>query len=602
MMTGRFKTCMGVLLGSALALLYALPCSAESSSDLDQMQRELQALKAEMESLRADLGSGKEEIKVQNDELLASKKEYSQLSEQVRGLKQADPAEVSTLKDQLKKELGVVPNVYNDLSRKIRIGFESRTRAEYANNFSQITDATINMWGPRSLSNGIWFSDGIASNEQSVVLQRTRLNVDADVHEHLRAFFQLQDSRFWGIEDGTVRNQGALVFDGVDWGQNTLDLHQGYVDVRKLFNYPMTMRVGRQEIIWGDHRMMGNFDWHTTARSWDAIRGMYDTEDYAAEAFAAVQFHDPGLNAATGSQDLTNTTVNPTRTENGVRQKSNDHQNYGFMWTFKKLVPDSTLQIMFLHDNDQLETRTVEGGASQVPPGARGNKKIYDGGYRIAGKVGKNIDYASESHYQLGRWEGTNHRAWATSVEGGYTFNEVGWKPRLGAEFDWSPGSGHNGGVEDHQKHSTFFNFYPTNHMHYGYMDQMAWMNMKGVRGQVKIKPTKKLVAWADVWGFWLDNVRDYWYNAAGVALRGYSANTNNPRTPDSHLGTELDLTAKYELYDNVALQAGYSHFFNGDYLDDTALFGDDPATVGVRRGHGDADSSWGYLQLAVGF
>ncbi|HCN20147.1 MAG TPA: hypothetical protein DIS73_07710, partial [Planctomycetia bacterium] len=157
MMTGRFKTCMGVLLGSALALLYALPCSAESSSDLDQMQRELQALKAEMESLRADLGSGKEEIKVQNDELLASKKEYSQLSEQVRGLKQADPAEVSTLKDQLKKELGVVPNVYNDLSRKIRIGFESRTRAEYANNFSQITDATINMWGPRSLSNGIWF-------------------------------------------------------------------------------------------------------------------------------------------------------------------------------------------------------------------------------------------------------------------------------------------------------------------------------------------------------------------------------------------------------------------------------------------------------------
>src|SRR3990167_6850465 len=323
MMTGRFKTCMGVLLGSALALLYALPCSAESSSDLDQMQRELQALKAEMESLRADLGSGKEEIKVQNDELLASKKEYSQLSEQVRGLKQADPAEVSTLKDQLKKELGVVPNVYNDLSRKIRIGFESRTRAEYANNFSQITDATINMRGPLSGSTAWPFSDGIASNEQSVVLQRTRLNVDADVHEHLRAFFQLQDSRFWGIEDGTVRNQGALVFDGVDWGQNTLDLHQGYVDVRKLFNYPMTMRVGRQEIIWGDHRMMGNFDWHTTARAWDAIRGMYDTEDYAAEAFGAIQRHDPLVDATANAQG-------------GWRQRDNDQQNYGFMWTFKK--------------------------------------------------------------------------------------------------------------------------------------------------------------------------------------------------------------------------------------------------------------------------
>ncbi|HHT9135557.1 MAG TPA: alginate export family protein, partial [Candidatus Avalokitesvara rifleensis] len=427
MMTGRFKTCMGVLLGSALALLYALPCSAESSSDLDQMQRELQALKAEMESLRADLGSGKEEIKVQNDELLASKKEYSQLSEQVRGLKQADPAEVSTLKDQLKKELGVVPNVYNDIARKIRIGFDSRTRAEYARNFAQITDATTNMWTPlepddssaRGAQRGLWqFSDGIASNDQTIVLQRTRINIDADVHDHLRAFFQLQDSRFWGVEAGTVRNQGALFQSGVDLGQNTLDMHQGYVDVRKLFNYPVTMRVGRQEIIWGDHRMMGNFDWDTIARSWDAIRGMYDTESHAAEAFAAIQRHDPAQNATTNSVG-------------GIRQRDNDRQNYGFMWTFKKLVPDSTLQLMFLHDNDQLEAEQSAITVNQTRSGSRGNAKIYDVGYRIAGKVGKNIDYASESHYQLGRFYGMNHRAWAASVEGGYTFNEVGWKPRL---------------------------------------------------------------------------------------------------------------------------------------------------------------------------
>ncbi|MEK7368641.1 MAG: alginate export family protein, partial [Planctomycetota bacterium] len=423
--------------------------------------------------------------------------------------------------------------------------------------------------------------------------QRTRLNVDADVNDHLRAFFQLQDSRFWGIENGTVRNQGYVNDGGTgDAGQNTLDLHQGYVDVRKLFNYPVTMRVGRQEIIWGNHRMMGNLDWHTIARSWDAIRGMYDTEDHAAEAFAAIQRHDP-------AQDAT------TNVQGGIRQKDNDRQNYGFMWTFKKLVPDSTLEIMFLHDNDQMTAVQSVATLNQIRPGSRGNAKIYDAGYRIAGKVGKNIDYASESHYQLGRFYGMNHRAWAASVEGGYTFNEVGWKPRLGAEFDWSPGSGHGRGHRRGQKHKTFFNFYPTSHLHYGYMDQMAWMNMKAFKTQIKVKPTKKLVAWADVWGFWLDNVHDNWYSAAGVvagaAMRGFTPGTA-ARNPSSHLGTELDLTAQYQLYDNVALQAGYSHFFNGDYLKDTASVGSDPATEGVRRGHGDSDSSWGYLQLAIGF
>ncbi|MEE9584346.1 MAG: alginate export family protein, partial [Candidatus Brocadiales bacterium] len=375
MMKGRFMTCMGVLLGGALTLLYALPCSADGSSGLEEMQKELQALKAEMESLRAGLDSGKEEIKVQNEELLASKKEYSQLSEQVRGLRQADPADVETLKDQIKQELGMVPNVYNDLARKIRIGLNFRTRGEYARNFGQITTQAGALSGPLS-GFGAWqFSDGISSNQQSVVSNRVRLSIDADVNEHLRAFFQLQDSRFWGVEatgfGNTARAQGLSTAGG-GAAQATLDMHQGYIDVRKLFDYPVTVRVGRQEIIWGDHRIFGSFGWHNIANSWDAIRAMYDTEDYAAEAWAAVVLHDPGIGRTANAQG-------------GVRQRSNDHQVYASMFTFKKLVPDGKLELMLITDNDQ---REQTGGGSGGRSYRTGNRKIWDGGFRIAGKVG----------------------------------------------------------------------------------------------------------------------------------------------------------------------------------------------------------------------
>ena len=592
MMTGPLKTCMGVFLGSALVLFNALPCSADGSSDLSEMQKELRALKAEVDTLRSDLSTDKEELKVQNDELLASKKEYSQLSEQVRGLRQADPGDVETLKDQIKREIGVIPNVYNDLSRKIRIGLNLRTRAEYARNFGQITTQAGALNGPAS-GFGAWqFSDGISSNQQSVVSNRVRLNIDADVHEHLRAFFHLQDSRFWGVENtglGSVaRAQGGGIGAG-NAGQNTLDMHQGYIDVRKLFDYPVTVRIGRQEIIWGDHRMFGSFGWHNIANSWDAIRGMYDTENYAAEAWAAITRHDPGLGRTTNPQG-------------GVRQKSNDHQVYASMFTFKKLVPDGTLQLMLMTDNDQWERPLVgaRAGRSQL---LGGNQKIWNAGFRVAGKVGKAIDYSGEYHEQWGKIAQANHRARAGYAAVGYTFHEVGWKPRVGLEGNWSPGSGHGPSNARGQKSRTFWNFYPTNHKHYGYMDQMAWMNMRAVRGSVKIKPTKKLVAWADVWGFWLDNVHDSWYNAAQAQMRGYTQPSNpNARNPSSHLGTEVDLTAKYKLYKNVGLQAGYSHFFTGDYIEDTNSVGTDPATSGLRRGHGDADSDWGYMQVTVGF
>jgi hypothetical protein len=54
--------------------------------------------------------------------------------------------------------------------------------------------------------------------------------------------------------------------------------------------------------------------------------------------------------------------------------------------------------------------------------------------------------------------------------------------------------------------------------------------------------------------------------------------------------GGEPDMTAKYKLFKNFGVVAGYSHFWAGDWLDDTSNGGDQ---TGV---------DWFYLQSTVKF
>ncbi len=567
MCKGRLKTCMKILMGIFVVFLYSMPSWAADDS-VAQMQQELRAMKAELEALRAEMKADKETIKAHDDELLASKQEFSQLSSEVRNWK-ANPEAVETLKDQIKKELGFVPNVYNELANKIRLGFELRTRGEYEDNWHallhHLPEAANATGGDNTTGVG---RGGGRSEDSTYVLNRVRFNIDADVHEHLRTFVQFQDSRFWGWEG---KNGHTYILEPVGFGtdnaNNRIDIHQAYVDIKKLFNPNLVFRVGRQEIIWGTpgpgdigHRVLGDFGWSNIGVTFDAIRAMWDTERYGAEAFASVlrKFENAG-----GGRD----------------RDDEDHRLFGGRFTFKKLIPNGTLELMYLMDNDQQEV-SIE----HTAPADTGEMEVHDAGFRAVGKVGKPVDYFAEYHYQIGDFRGNAHEAHAGVIGAGYKVDQIMWKPRFGYEFDWSPGdprpiqSGSN-------KHRTFHNFYPTNHAHYGYADLMAWKNMMGHRFQIKVFPTKKLTAWVDLWKFNIDQSRDAWYHAGQGPLR---AQSTFDRT--ENLGKEVDLTLNYSLYKNVGILTGYSRFLGG------------AAARRVDGSRSDGDTNWGFVQLTVSF
>ncbi|HTD88243.1 MAG TPA: alginate export family protein, partial [Candidatus Binatia bacterium] len=135
----------------------------------------------------------------------------------------------------------------------------------------------------------------------------------------------------------------------------------------------------------------------------------------------------------------------------------------------------------------------------------------------------------------------------------------------------------------------SFLNLFPTNHKFYGYMDFFAWKNIHNPSVSLKMQPDPKVTVQLDGHAFWLFSNEDAWYRANGVTqVRPVNAAA---RDADPFVGTEVDLTVGYVPVKWLKLQVGYSHFFAGQYLTDTAA---GPA--------GNDDADFGYLQAIIAF
>src|SRR5205814_1554923 len=184
------------------------------------------------------------------------------------------------------------------------------------------------------------------------------------------------------------------------------------------------------------------------------------------------------------------------------------------------------------------------------------------------------------------------HEAYMAVIQGGYTFSDTWATPRLALEYSY--GSGDSNPTDG--KHETFENLFPTNHKFYGYMDMLSLQNVHDVRGIFQLKPHKQVSLALEGHGFWLADTHDSFYNVGG-APRGGTASTPgtgygiNP-SYGNFLGTELDLIAGYAVTRYAQLEAGYGHFFTGDYIKQSLS---SPA-FGAR------DADFVYLQATISF
>ena len=407
------------------------------------------------------------------------------------------------------------------------------------------------------------FRANTPTSVNNFLLLRTRVHAGYSPADWLTVFGEGQNSSSSGDE----RNPNPQ-------SNGPFDLHQGYVRLGGTHDLPLSLKVGRQELAYGDERLIGAFDWDNNGRAFDAAKLRYAQDSFWLEAF-------------TGRVVLPN--------DNHFDQPNWDDWFSGLYGSTRALVPRTELQLYFLADN------ASSGSPTYVTTGGRGNtpRDIYTIGARFQTLPGQldRWDFNGEFAGQFGDFEyanGTsgvlsgqrlNHLAYATHVEGGYTFAKPDLKPRLAAGFDYASGDDN----PNDQHHNTFVNLYPTNHKFYGAMDFLSWQNLIDPYLKASIAPLKGLTIALTYNAFWLATTSDYFYqvNQAPRTSGGYGLQPQN----GSFAGQEVDLVATYQPTRFLQVQAGYGHYFTGDYVNQT--FGN------LGGAH---DANWVYLQAQFNF
>ncbi len=432
----------------------------------------------------------------------------------------------------------------NDAFSHWDIGGQARARFEYRDGFGILGQ-------PGSVD----FLKSGADTENSYLLLREKVHVGYAPADWLGGFVEARDSSSHGDE----RNPNVEA--------DTFDLHQGYVTLGGGKAFPVQAKVGRQELSYGDERLVGAFDWNNLGRVFDAGKLHYQADKFWVDAFSG--------HLVLPDDDTWNS--------------PNDEEWFSGIYASSKCVPIQTTDAYFLARNANRDSTRAT--ASSAPAGGATARDIYTLGLRAKSLPGqlKGWDYSFEAAGQAGNFAPTadaerqDHLACAAHLGGGYTWEQTVGTPRLGVEYNFA--SGDNDPNDD--EHGTFDNLFPTNHKFYGYMDMVAWQNIHNIRLTGSLKPLKKLSLSLDYHLFWLADTEDQFYQASGSRRAApYGVNPG----AGSYVGSEIDLVGTYTFTKWAGAQVGYGHFFRGDYVKDTL------SAVGSQ------DADFVYAQVLLNF
>ncbi len=391
-----------------------------------------------------------------------------------------------------------------------------------------------------------------------------------------RSSYSLGDERYAPAAPG----QGLSDRDG------PLDLHQAYVTLGNHKEFPVSVKLGRQELVYGDQRLLGHLRWTNNARTFDAVKVRWQNSLFGVDVFTG------GL----------------VYTDHNNRNRSNSQDRFsGAYFNFPTVAKHEVVEAYLYARNVARGIATDNWTGIPAPFRLPGAQDLYTAAVRIRSKplAYGPWDYGVELMHQFGNRTAVfpattvaaalaaprlKQDAWALVLQGGYTWTAHPWQPRAGLVYSYA--SGDKNAADGRSE--TFQNLFATTHLHYGYMDLDSLQNLHDLRFALTAKPRANVSLAADAHYQLLDRTTDFWYNVGGVPRnftgaavgsgRGYRINPSYSRT----LGTEVDLVAAWTFLPCAQIEAAACHYFRGDYIKESL------ANVGSK------DASYVYVQLTL--
>lgn len=335
------------------------------------------------------------------------------------------------------------------------------------------------------------------------ISQRTRLNFDYTKSD-LKLKLVLQNVRTWG--DVSTLSPGDL----------NNGVHEAWAEYK--FSDLVSFKMGRQEIVYDDHRIFGNVGWAQQGQSHDAFLIKFSPENHRI---------DFGFALNNNAQTL-------------VKILYNNVAGY------------KTFQYAWYHgnfDKFRVSLLALNTGIEYINSS---NDTLFDYmqtlGPRIVYKT-KSFNVALAAYYQAGKKLGNKVNASYFGASLNYKLNNV----KIGAGLEYLSGKDMDDTSTDIK---SFVPIFGTNHKFNGWMDYFYVGNHINSVGLIDVhfpiqykkdKITFKIIP--------------HFFSSAAKII---DMNTMK----DNNLGTEIDMMFGYKLSKNAAFSMGYSQMFASESLE----------------------------------
>lgn len=311
---------------------------------------------------------------------------------------------------------------------------------------------------------------------------RARFSAKAVWKNRLQIFLQFQDVRVWGTESSTLK----------DFSADGFDLHQGWMQFN--FNKGLSLKLGRMEMAYDNHRIIGTVGWLQQARAFDGFQLKWNSKKVKAHLFYA---------------------------KLAERGSLGDDNHMVGLWFNMKVAPLFKPSLLYVLDTD-----------------GKGKRLRHTIGTHIKGKSPAGFSYTGEFYFQAGSiGEGSSKQsisAFLGAASVSYKLKNVATKPSFKLFGDFVSGDSNLTDKVD----ASFNTLFATNHKFYGFVDLFlnlpAHTKKHGLMDfglSIKLAPTKKF--------------------STGLTFHYFRLFTplkDSNQKVQQELGPEIDLVLKYKV------------------------------------------------------
>ncbi|WP_276483057.1 alginate export family protein [Paraflavitalea pollutisoli] len=367
-----------------------------------------------------------------------------------------------------------------------------------------------------------WFKNenwGAAPKDNDgFVLTRYLAHADFHAGKHFRTFVQLQSS----FANGKVAPPSPV-------DENQLDLHQAFVDLAFAGKQAssITLRIGRQELLYGSQRLVAVRDGPNNRQAFDAARLLYARRTWQVDVFYSRFVQSK-----------------PKIFDDGV---TNNTRFWG-AYLVKRKIP-------FLRNVD-LYYFGLQRKSAKFDDGT-GEELRHSVGTRIW-DAKKFWRYDIEGVYQFGDFAGKQITAWTFSVNTSYKFANTALKPEFGVKTEVISGDGRYGD----NKLQTFNPLFPRGG-YFGLVSLIGPANLFDIHPSVTLDLWRGLYFNMDYDIFWRYSRHDGIYGPSTALI--YSGKESTQKSIGRQYSTHLEYIPNRHFY----FRCEFTWFKASDFLQD---------------------------------